>query len=460
MRDATTLASVRLGVTIIAVACTLAGAPAALADNWLPHNADATWNYQWTDTVWNPSPTNEAVTVKSTTGNAFTLAWTTKDQSNAADAVSSTGTVAFQDTGSGLVVVSPYWSSDAPPPQYPILCATTGSCANSLVSTYYNVIWGSLTPVLAEPLLKGTTWNGTGVDSSISSSSTYIGSEQVTVPAFPQPVQAAKVRTDVAQAGALGDPYGSGVKTVWWVYGVGPVKIVFQHAGGSGSPVTTSVLQSTNLTPKPLPSDVNWFPMQKGLKGTYTWTNAKHLKKPEVEKYSIDQVANGSARAVVNCVSGQIRCAALYFFTQRTDGLSNLSAIVKAASLAKFPPLGPKALPPDKRRHFFTPFDLMTFGINPLLGPYAAAGDTWSVDPNGRDFAVFGATGTSKVLGVSKVTVPAGTFRALEVRTTLKQSGFPFGSGTRTSWFAPDRGLVKLVFQHGDGSTSLVVLTK
>jgi hypothetical protein len=460
VRLASTVCRVKWGVAFFVIVVTLIGAPSAFADNWLPHNADASWTYQWTDSSYNTTSTNEKVTVKSTTGNAFTLAWTTKDQNNAADAASSTGTVAFQDTGSGLSVVSPYWSSDAPPPQFPILCSTTGPCPNSLSSTYYNVIWGSLTPVLAEPLLKGDTWTGTGGDASISSTSTYLGPELVTVPAFPQPVLAAKVRSDVAQAGALGDPYGSGIKTIWWVYGVGPVKIVFQHSGGSGAPVTTSMLQSTNLTPKPLPPDVNWFPMQKGLKGTFRWTNAKHLKKPEVEKYVMDQVANGSSRVSVTCVSGQIRCAALYFFTQRTDGLTNLAATVKAASLATFPPLGPVALPADKRRHFFTPFDLMSFGINPLMGPYPAAGESWSVDPNGRDFAVFGVKATSTVLGVQRIKVPAGTFSALAIRTKMTQPGFPFGSGTRTSWFAANRGLVKLVFAHGDGSTSVVELTK
>jgi hypothetical protein len=64
------------------------------------------------------------------------------------------------------------------------------------------------------------------------------------------------------------------------------------------------------------------------------------------------------------------------------------------------------------------------------------------------------------VLGVQKVTVQAGTFQALAVRTTLVQAGFPYGSGTRTSWFAPGKGLVKLVFAHGDGSVSTVELTK
>jgi hypothetical protein len=446
---------------VIAVALgALFAVPVASADNWLPHNADATWTYQWTDSVYNTTPTTEKVTVKSTQADAFTLAWTTAGQGNPDGAVSSTGTVSLQDTGAGLTVVSPYWSSDAPPSQFPDLCTTTGPCPNSLVSTYYNVIWGSLTPVLTEPLLQGSTWSGTGGDQSITSTTTYLGQEQVIVPAFMTPVVAAKVQTDVSQAGALGDPYGSGVKTIWWVYGVGPVKIVFQHSGGANASVTTFELQSTSLTPKSPPSDVNWFPVRKGLKGTFRWTNKKHLPKPETAKFLVDQVANGSARATVNCVSGPIKCTGLYFFTQRTDGFTNIAAVVNAASLAKFPPLGPKAQPAAKRRHFFTPFDLMTYGINPLLDSYPKTGDAWSVDPNGRDFSVYGATGTSTVLGVQTVTVPAGTFHALAVRTKLVEAGFPFGSGTRTMWFAPGRGLVKLVFSHGDGSTSIVELTK
>ena len=55
---------------------------------------------------------------------------------------------------------------------------------------------------------------------------------------------------------------------------------------------------------------------------------------------------------------------------------------------------------------------------------------------------------------------PAGTFRSLAVQSTLMQRGYPFGSGTRTSYFAPDRGLVQLVFRHGDGSVSTVQLVR
>ena len=93
-----------------------------------------------------------------------------------------------------------------------------------------------------------------------------------------KPVIAAKIRSQITQAGALGDPYGSGVRTIWWVYGVGPVKVVFQHAGGSGAPVTTAVLQATNQTPQRRRRTSTYFPLEGGLKGTYRWTNTKLLQ--------------------------------------------------------------------------------------------------------------------------------------------------------------------------------------
>src|SRR5581483_4584524 len=131
-------------------------------------------------------------------------------------------------------------------------------------------------PVLEEPLIRGLTWTSVGgAGNDVSSSSVYLGQGPVTVPAFPQPVTAARVKTTITQAGALGDPYGSGVRTTWWVYGVGPVKVVFQHAGGSGAPTTTVVLESTNQTPATPPPDVSYFPLAVGSKGTYTWTNKR-----------------------------------------------------------------------------------------------------------------------------------------------------------------------------------------
>jgi hypothetical protein len=458
------VSKLKLTSKVMVAACgfLLAIAAPASADDWLPHPADATWTYSWTDSVYDTTPTSEKVTVKETKGVSFQLAWTTVDQGNDPDAPTSVGVVYLADSQSGIQNIDPGWASNAAPPGFPILCASLSQCGNSLASTWYQLIWGTRAPVLAEPLLKGTSWSTAGgAANDVSSSSDYVGTEMVTVPAFPAPVPAAKIRSEITQAGAIGDPYGSGVRTTWWVYGVGPVKSVFQHSGGANAPVTTSVLQATNQTPKPPPGDLDYFPLATTVKGVYRWTNARHLKKPQVESFAVDQVSNGSARISVKSVSGPIKVAAAYGFTRRLDGVTNIWGISKSASLVKMPKLGPASLPEAKRRHFRTPFDLMTYGFNPLLPAYPAQGASWTGGPsNGRDFEIYGVTGTTTITGVRKVTVPAGTFDALVVRSTLQQQGFPFGSGTRTSWFAPKRGLVKLEFRHADGSVSLVELLR
>ena len=65
----------------------------------------------------------------------------------------------------------------------------SASCGNSLASTYYNVIWGARAPVLAEPLLHGLSWSATGgAQNDVTSSNDYVGTESITVPAFPMPV--------------------------------------------------------------------------------------------------------------------------------------------------------------------------------------------------------------------------------------------------------------------------------
>jgi hypothetical protein len=300
-------------------------------------------------------------------------------------------------------------------------------------------------------------WDSSGgASGDVTSSSSYTGTEKVTVPAFPSGVLAAKVRSEITQAGALGDPYGSGVRSVWWVYGVGPVKIVFDHTSGE---TTTSVLLSTNQSAQPLPPDINYFPLTKGLSTTYRWQNPAYFKTPVVERFHVDAVVNQSASISVKSVSGPINVVGAYGFTLRLDGLSCLWGRTKAATLAPLPKLGPTALPARKRRHFFTPYDLMTYGFNPLIPAYPDQ-QNWANSGTGRDYSIYGVTGTTKILGIQTVTVPAGTYKALTVRSELKQTGFPFGSGTRTIWLAPNIGLIKLTFEHNDNSTSTIELMK
>jgi hypothetical protein len=443
------------GGSVAAVLAGLALAAPANAASWLPHPEGAEWTYEWTDSVYSRTPLREKVTVREQRGDSFTLEWTTQHVGNPAGAPASFGKMAFRDTPSG--VINTEWQGSAPPVHFPVLCPNAEDCGNSLAGTLYALIWGTRAPVLAEPLLRGLTWPSRGgADADVTSLSRYQGREQITVPAFSGSVTAVKVRSEIRQSGALGAPYGSGVRTVWWVFGVGPVKIVFEHAGGVNASVTTSVLQSTNRTPVTPPPDANYFPARRGSTLRFRWTNTKHLKRPSVQQAVVADVAGLSVRIDVRHVSGPIRLAASYGFALRKDGLSNIWAVSRAASRASFPPLGPRFVPAARRRRFVTPFDLMAFGASPILQAYPARGQTWSVGSPSRDFSLFGVTGRVRVLGFRSVRVPAGRFQALAVESRLTQEGYPFGSGTRTSYFVAGVGLVKLVFRHRDRSTSTV----
>lgn len=441
-----------------ALALAPAGARATELDDpvsqWLPSSDSADWVYGWADSAYSPASRQEHFTVQARSGTAFRLAWT--EPSPPPDQTPSSGFMDFQRTDAGLLNLN-YQSTPAPP-GFPILCPSPTSCGNSLAGTDHLLIWGTRSPVLAEPLLKGTRWSSLGgANSDVASDNRYLGRAKVVVPAFPAGVDAAVVQSTITQAGAIGDPYGSGVRTVWWVYGVGPVKIVFQHTGGEQ---TVSILQSTSLLPLPAPVDTNLLPLLRGRTATFRWRNSRHMRRWSTQQFTVSQVVNNSARVDVKSVSGPIRVAGGYVFSTRLSGVTNVSATTKAASRAKFPPLGPKALPVSDRRHFFTPYDLMVYGFNPVLTIGPVTGDTWRSSRDSRDWKVYGVTGQSRVLAPQKVKTPSGTYTAVGVRSRLLQARFPFGSGTRTSWFADGVGLVKLVFRHNDGSVSTVERVK
>jgi hypothetical protein len=430
-----------------------AGASSASADlkdpvhQWLPSSPGATWTWRWWDSQYVTQPVEETYTVAGSAGASFELAWTD------AGSTSPNGTIDYQRTNAGLVNTN--WSGAAPPPSMPILCSSAGQCGNSLASAHFQLIWGTRSPVLMEPVERGMSWSSVGgSNSDVASDNRFIGTRVVKVPAFPAGVRATGIESDLSQAGALGDPYGSGVRTVWWVYGVGPVRITFRHSGGA---VTTAELRSTSLQPQAAPPSTSWFPLDLGSKAVFDWRNSKWMTKRSRQRFTVSQVSNGTARVDVKSVKGPIRVTGAYVFTRRLDGVTALQGVTRSASLARFPPLGPRRLPVRQRRHLVTPYDLMAFGLNPVLPAYPAKGQSWRADRHGRDFKVFGVTGSSRVIGTRKIRVPAGRFRAIGVVSHLRQRGFRYGSGARTSWFAPGRGLVKLVFRHADGSVSTVV---
>jgi hypothetical protein len=441
----------RAGLAALCVSLLLpASALAAddLADQWLPRSDGAEWLYEWSNSDYSATPRQELYRIQSRAGTAFRIRW----EEQGVNDTPSAGTMDFQETDAGLANLT--YQSSQPPPQFPVLCVTPSDCGNSVAGAFYMLVWGSRSRTLAEPLLKGTRWNALGgASNDVASASRYIGHEKLVVPAFPRGVEAARVDSDITQAGAIGDPFGSGVRTVWWVRGVGPVKIVMRHRGGATS---QAALVRTSLTPRPMPSDESYLPLNRGTRMVYRWRNNRHMSRWSRQQFDVAEVLNASARVDVKHLSGPINVAGGYSFATRLSGISQLQAQTKVATRAKFPPLGPRSVPSADRRRFFTPFDFMTYGFSPVLPAYPRTGETWRSSRDTPDWKYFGVTGASTVIGNRRVKTPAGRFDAVVVRSTLRQRGFPFGSGTRTMWFAAGKGLVKLTFRHGDGSVSTV----
>ncbi len=446
-------------VAVLVIGSTAAGVADAATpakSRWLPNDPAASWVYKWSNDAYAPKPTLERYTVAKRTDTTVELQWTSTDVGNPADTPETQGLIDYTYTESGLVNTN--WQSTPPPPAFPVLCASASQCGNSIAGAHYQLIWGTRSPVIQEPLVRGITWSSVGGQGNdVNSNNRYLGVERIVVPAFPKGVFAAKVQSDITQAGALGDPFGSGLRTVWWVYGVGPAKITIRHAGGQ---VSSSELQATNLVAKDPPSDKALFPLTVNQRLRYRYTNSRWLKVPSIQLFTVGSVVNASARVDVQDVSGPIRVRGSYVFNTGRSGVFGLTTQTSAATTARFPKLGPRGAIATMRNHFFTPLDLATFGFNPVVTAYPKKGDKWMVQRGSKDRAVYGVTGVSKVIGLRPVRTRVGLFLATLVETKLTQPGFPYGSGVRRSWYAPGVGLVKLEFRHRDGSVSHVDLIK
>ena len=333
------------GFLLLLLALVLTSAPGSayaaadlddVANQWFPRSDGASWTYAWDNTTYQPDARRERYDLTARSGRSFRLSWAEVEPPPGE--TPSQGTMDFQQTDAGLINTD--YGSTPPPARFPVLCASANGCGNSLSGALYQLIWGTRSPVLAEPLVQGTQWSSLGgANNDVASSNRYDGRQRVTVPAFPQGIEAAVVRSEVSQAGALGDPFGTGVRTVWWVRGVGPVQIEFRHASGETS---TARLDATNLQPLPLPSDENLLPLNKGETGTFRWRNSRHMKQWSTQRYVVSEVVNNSARVDVKHVRGPIRVAASYALATRISGTTLLSASTRATLKAKFPALGPK----------------------------------------------------------------------------------------------------------------------
>jgi hypothetical protein len=171
------------------------------------------------------------------------------------------------------------------------------------------------------------------------------------------------------------------------------------------------------------------------------------------QRFTVAQIVNNTARVDVRDVSGPVDVDGSYVFSTRLGGVRSLSTVRRRATAeASFPRFGPKGRP----RRFLTPYDLMIYGFNPVLPSYAAPGMEWRSSRDTADWRSFGVLGSTRVLGSRRIGVGKKRVRALMVQSVLRSPGSRFGSGVRTSYYAPNLGLVRLVFSHDDGSTSIV----
>ena len=101
----------------------------------------------------------------------------------------------------------------------------------------------------------------------------------------------------------------------------------------------------------------------------------------------------------------------------------------------------------------------MDFGFNPVLTAVPGRGRRAGAPRrSSSEFKTYGVNGTTKVLGVQKVTVPAGNVRGARRAQHAYAARLPVRKRHAHVLVRAGQGLVKLVFDHGDKSVSTVVL--
>ena len=88
---------------------------------------------------------------------------------------------------------------------------------------------------------------------------------------------------------------------------------------------------------------------------------------------------------------------------------------------------------------------------NNFLKNNFSVGDSWS--GSGTFVGTEDYSATTYVIGIEEISVPAGTFSCIKLKTEFNSSN-DYLNGTRYMWLAKDVGIVKLVYQHSDGSVT------
>ena len=171
-----------------------------------------------------PRATTEKVWVASTAARTFTLGWTSADKSlgNPRARSRAPGRCSFQDTGRASSTRE--WSSTPPPATTSRSSAPTPSELRQqprehLLQRHLGQRARRRSPSRSSSASRGRAAAARATTSR--STNKVVGLETVTVPAFKRKLLA--VRVDSRDHREGGDAFGSGTRTVWWVWGIGPV---------------------------------------------------------------------------------------------------------------------------------------------------------------------------------------------------------------------------------------------
>lgn len=193
--------------------------------------------------------------------------------------------------------------------------------------------------------------------------------------------------------------------------------------------------EAPSQTPAPgtLIEPDQYFPLEIGSRWVYSWTNNIYAPSPIVETIVVTEVVDSqcSLHAYHNWADGQFRIST-------ASGYQWLGYSTHGWNV---------------------PFPLpMYLLLKYIYVPENLFLDSFQLEDTWDGVGWYGGTvyvGTTTVI-TNEATVVAGghTFtNCLQIHTVI-EGPHPFGAGSRDAWFAPNVGLVKLIYNHNDGSVT------
>ena len=238
----------------------------------------------------------------------------------------------------------------------------------------------------------------------------------------------------------------NGTRYLWFAKGVGLVKMRYEHANG--------IITEAELTALNVPSESDdYFPMNSGNTWTYKWQN-NYFDETFVADVQIEEMDEELYLTAESTTANGKELGDTKILITKTDTLLTLQE--RGSSSQGY--LNPRQNSPIDRRVLFHNVASLNLFPYPLT-----AGKTWA-----QTGAWWGSQARVTIEPSEEVTVSAGTFSmCLKHKTVITDASAPAQSegvtavinGTRYLWFAKGVGLVKMRYEHADGSLTEAELT-